>query len=185
MLVAAAPALLVALTAHVAGFGSSHVLGGETGRYLFTLALAWAALLTVAGILSIALRTRGLGVSPRAAAATLAEALPGRGGIGSLTASLAAGGYAFYLVLEALEGHGLQGSRLSLGIILPLAAAIAAVVRLSLTWIAGAGLSLSELAGRAARAAEPWFRPAPIPVRVARPVERSGRRRGRAPPQRA
>jgi len=123
--------------------------------------------------------------SPRAASALLGQALPGGGRLGSLTASLATGGYASYLILEALEGHGLRDSWLSLCLILPLAAAIAAAVRLSLTWIAGAGLSLSELAGRATQAAEPWFRPALIPLRIAHPVEQSGRRLGRAPPPRA
>jgi hypothetical protein len=184
LLVAAPPALVVAMAAHAAGFGSSHVLGGNAGREFFGLGLTWLALLAMAGMLGVALHAPRL-ASARQAAKALGEALPGRGSLPALTATLAAGAGAFYVALEALEGHGPGLSPLALAVILPLALAIAAAVRLSMLWLARAGLSLADLARGRGPAAEPWFHLSPSLVPITTGAAPCALRRGRAPPPRA
>ena len=181
LLVAGPLALFVAMAAHAAGFGSSHLLGGSAGANAAGVGLAWVALLAIAGIVSVALRAP-LRANAHAESVALAESLPGAG---MLAATLALVGSAFYVALEVLEGHAPQGSLLALTAILPLAVAVALAVRLGLAWIAQAGISLAALARTEFRPENLWMGPAPLLARTARTAPAHALRRGRAPPSRA
>jgi hypothetical protein len=192
LLVAGPLALLVAMAAHAAGFGSSHLLGGSAGADLAGVGLAWLALLAIVGIMAVALGApfrAGSHAASRAPAGSasraLAESLPGGGNPAMLAATLALGGSAFYVALEVLEGHAPQGSLLALVTILPLAVGVALAARLGLAWIARAGVSLAAFAHTEFRAENLWMGPALVPARTARATPAHAHRRGRAPPSRA
>jgi hypothetical protein len=181
-LLAAAPAaLLVALAAHAAGFGSSHAAGGDAGRQIAALLLAWSAILALVGLMAAALRGRDR-AGRKAAVAALALHLPGGGRFPGLFGALATGGFGLYALLEALEGHGPAGSPLALAVIVPLAATIAIGLRFVVGWIAGAGLSLSRLTRRHGTGAPAWFALVLSPTAPAAMPQPRGTRRGRAPP---
>jgi hypothetical protein len=184
LLVAGPLALFVAMAAHAAGFGSSHLLGGSAGANAAGVGLAWVALLAIAGIVSVALRAP-LRANAHAESVALAESLPGAGNPAMLAATLALVGSAFYVALEVLEGHAPQGSLLALTAILPLAVAVALAVRLGLAWIAQAGISLAALARTEFRPENLWMGPAPLLARTARTAPAHALRRDRAPPSRA
>ncbi|HEY0799016.1 MAG TPA: hypothetical protein VGD50_07685, partial [Candidatus Baltobacteraceae bacterium] len=87
-------AVLVALLAHTARFGSSHAFGGQYGANLIAAALAATALL-----LLIAPVAMGFERSPARREAPFLAAL-------KLALGLGVGGAAVYAGMEWLEGHG-------------------------------------------------------------------------------
>ena len=178
---ALALAVLVALTAHVAGFGTSHTPGGTHGSELLGAALAAFVLLLVTAVLWIAFgRTRRLTLSE--AASLLRTALPGAGSLLASAALLAIGGLAAFAGIELLEGHAPLAGWAPL--LVPLCALLAALLAPLLSRpLAALGVRLAALAGDldfgfprltvlAASAAPSGY---PKPDRNAH--------RGRAPPQ--
>jgi hypothetical protein len=184
-LLAACPlAVLVAFAAHAAGFGSSHLLGGEAGPGALRLTLAWVVLLAGAAVAWVALSLPSR-ASVRSIARSLERGLPGGGRFDVLAGVLAVGGAGAFALLESAEGHGPVQLQAWWPAATALAAlAVAAIVRLALSWLAGLGLFLARL-GELRPSDAPSARrlaPAPVPVRTS-PAARL--RRGRAPPFRA
>jgi hypothetical protein len=180
LLVTAPLALLVAVFAHLAGFGTGHELGGDHGASLISSALAALFALAGAGALAAAL---GRADSPADVAAELRRALPGSGELLPFAAWLFAGSLPAFWGLEVLEGHGPFGA----GWMLPAAAlaalGVALAVRLLTGWLAQAGLALAALAAAVGLAVAP--RLAPLEIRSLSAAQRlaRGTRRGRAPPR--
>jgi len=181
---AIALATCVALMAHLAGFGTTHALGGTHGAELAEAALAALALLFLAGVLFIAFATSRR-LTHVEAVRLLRSALPGPGGLASQVAVLAIGGSLVFGSLELLEGHTPVTAGWVL-LLLPLAAlAVALTARFLIERIAGLGLKLAALAGESAfalprRTALAAFNAVPVTANVARGV-----RFGRAPPRQA
>ena len=179
---AIALATSVALTAHLAGFGTSHALGGTRGAELAEAALTALALLFVAGVLFIAFATSRR-LTRDEAVRSLTSTLPG--GFASQVAVLAFGGSIVFGGLELLEGHAPLGSGWAL-LLLPLAAlAVALAARFAIERIAALGLKLAALAGDVSIATSRLTilvasNASPVPATVARGV-----RFGRAPPRQA
>ena len=180
LLVAAPLAMLVAVLAHVAGFGADHVLGGQQGLTLFCSALGALFALAAAATLTVArARPRSLAEAARG----LRAALPGAGELGPFAAWLFGGALAAFWGLELLEGHGPLAALWVVPVAASLALATAVAVRATTRWLAGAGLALAALARETSLGLAPRF------VRIearglafqARPRCRS--RRGRAPPR--
>src|SRR5579864_4242966 len=140
---ALALAILVALTAHEAGFGTSHTPGGTHGAELIGAALATLALLLVAAVLWVAFgRFRRL--TRAEASSLLAAALPGSGNVILGAAMLTAGGLAGLAGIELLEGHApLAGWA---PFLVPLCAVVVAILaRLLTVRLAALGLELAAL----------------------------------------
>lgn len=167
-------ALLVAVLAHAADFGSSHEPGGPQGAALLHALWATLALLGFSTMLSGALGRRiRPGTTQGADGAGLAVSVLG----------LTLGGFAAFCALESLEGHAPD---VEPALVLYLAAAAAFVVlgsRLAGRW-------LTELGGGFAAWAEPTgaLRGRGIArLRLRQPfvadrARARGARRGRAPP---
>jgi hypothetical protein len=180
LLITAPLALLVAVLAHLAGFGAGHELGGDHGASLISSALAALFALAAAATLAAAL---GQANSPADVLAELRRALPGSGEVLPFAGWLFGGSLPAFWGLELLEGHGPFGA----GWLLPVAAvaalAMALAVRLVTRWLAEAGMALAALSesltlGPAARLAPLEIRSLSAAQRLAR-----GTRRGRAPPR--
>ena len=170
-LIAVPLAVLVAVLAHVAGFGTEHVAGGAyAGTLLTTLGAALGAAFA-AGFLDAAIRP-GIRIATWSRDRYLAHTLLG-------------GGLLAYTAIEVLEGHANLGGSLRASLALVPSAAIVA-------WIARFAADLCNRAGTALAALDAVIRalgrliappPRLVPVRVpTQPVY--GRRRGRAPPTR-
>jgi hypothetical protein len=173
-------ASLAAILAHLAGFGTSHVMGGAHGAEFLGAILGAGALLAMLGLGRIAFARRRL--SWREATELLSETLPFAGPPLQRAALLLAGAVAIFSGSEALEGRGFEIPAWAF-LALPLAAAaLAYTVRGFATWLARLGLTL-----RAAFADAPIALGLPVFTAVAAPaIVRSSdiRRahRGRAPP---
>jgi hypothetical protein len=182
LLVAAPLALLVAVLAHLAGFGTSHELGGERGLTLLCSALAALGGLAGAAAFAAALgRPRGLADVAR----ELRGALPGSGEIAPFAGVLFGGSLLAFWSLELLEGHGPLAALWVLPVAALLALGTAWTVRVATRWLARAGLAFAAFAREVQLGLAVLF--APIEARYVRAVARSrcGSRRGRAPPQQA
>ena len=143
---AIALAIFVAMTAHVAGFGTSHALGGAHGSELTGAALAALALLLVAAVLLVAFaKPRHLTRSE--ATSLLVRALPGSGSLTAFAGLLAVGGVAAFAGLEALEGHDPLAAGWVLVLVPLIAVAVALLVRILVGRLADLGLRLAALAG--------------------------------------
>jgi len=181
--VAASLALLVAVLAHWAEFGTEHVLGGKHGATLLYSALAALIALALGAAFGVALGGPAAGGSS-AAAARLRAALPGGGELGPFAAWLFGGALSAFAGLELLEGHAPAAATW----ILPLAALAALgtawLGRVATRWLAVAGLALAALGGELARALGPRLAPIEIRLTPAGSPGRRGARRGRAPPRR-
>ena len=180
-LLAASPlAVVVAVAAHVAGFGSSHALGGALGVDIARLALIWLGLVAAGGLLWAAAWARPASL-PTLASRLLAP-LPGGGRFTALAATIAVGGTAVFTALEALEGHPGLPTLASLLALAVAALMLSALVQLAARAIAGLGLTLATLADACVNLAAP-VRVIPARARIARPNPAALLRRGRAPPR--
>ncbi len=180
-LLAASPlALVVAVAAHAAGFGSSHLLGGAYGLDVLRLALAWLGLVAVGGTIWAGLAASRQ--SLKANAARLLDALPASGRFAGLALSLALGGTAIFSALEATEGHLDAPSLPSLAALGLGAAAVAAFVRLAAWAIAAIGASLASLTREIVARPQAQARLTLAPARVRHADPSVALWRGRAPP---
>jgi hypothetical protein len=182
LLVAAPLALLVAVLAHLAGFGTSHELGGDKG-----LTLLYSALAALGGLAGAAVFAAALSRPARLAdvARRLRAILPGSGELAPFAGVLFGGSLVAFWSLELLEGH----SPLTALWVLPVAAIIALgtawTVRAATRWLARAGLAFAAFASELHVGLALLF--APVDARYVRAHARSrgSSRRGRAPPQQA
>jgi hypothetical protein len=176
-LVTAPLALLVAILAHVVGFGGSHTFGGDYGQQVLALGFAGPALLALAAIVWLGLTES----DRRRGEAALLALLPGGGRPAVAFATLGTSALAVFAAIELLEGHAAFGPA-SLLALACATALIAISARLSARWLAAAG-SLVALAGCCAPlATAPGLRLALVAAPRARSVHRCSTRRGRAPP---
>ena len=182
LLVAAPLALLVAVLAHLAGFGTSHELGGERG-----VALLLSALAALGGLAGVAAFGAALGRPTGLAGVVrqLRAALPGSGEIAPFAAVLFGGSLLAFWSLELLEGHGPLAALWVLPVAAVFALATAWTVRAATRWLAEAGLAFAAFARDVHAGLAVLF--APLEARSVRAHARSryGSRRGRAPPQQA
>jgi len=180
LLVAAPLALLVAVLAHLAGFGTDHVLGGQHGFTLLCSALGALFALAGSATLTVALgRPRSFGE----AAQGLRGALPGAGELVPFTAWLAGGALAAFWGLELLEGHAPFASLWVVPIASLLALAVAAAARAATRWFARAGLALATLAREIALGIGPRSVRLEARSLTVHTRPRRGSRCGRAPPR--
>jgi hypothetical protein len=133
------------MAAHVAGFGTSHTLGGTHGSDLIGATLAALVLLLVTAVLWVAFgRSRRL--TRAEAAGLLGTALPNAGGLLGSAALLAAGGIAAFAGIELLEGHAPLAGWAPL--LVPLCALLVAwLAPLLARRLAALGVRLAALAG--------------------------------------
>jgi len=182
LLVAAPLALLVAILAHVAGFGTTHELGGERG-----LTLLLSALAALGGLAGAAAFAAALGRPADLADVVrqLRGALPGSGEIVPFAGVLFGGSLVAFWSLELLEGHGPLAALWVLPVAAVLAVGTAWTVRAATRWLARAGLAFAAFARELQVGLALLF--APLEARYVRAHARSryGTRRGRAPPQQA
>lgn len=173
-------ALLVAILAHFAGFGSSHVLANGQGGLLLGFVAAALVVASVAAICAIPGWLRE-GSSREACAERLRGTLPGAGGWFATSALLGGGGLAMLAAIEAAEGRGL-----SIWMLVPVAASSLVVALggyLASEGLAVAGCALSAPPSAQMAPAFTYVRPAVAPF--AESHRPAGARRGRAPPLRA
>jgi hypothetical protein len=182
VLVTAPLAVLVALTAHVAGFGGDHVLGGVHAAGLLALGVGGSILLAILALGWVGLTETDAGRAERA----LRAMLPARGGIFPAALVLGVSGSIVFACGELLEGHLPPVTLGSLLAITASAVVIAAVARGLARWLAAGGVALASLIPLARR-------PSAAPARAAEradallapPSQARGARRGRAPPHSA
>ena len=180
LLVAAPLALLVAFLAHLAGFGTDHVLGGQPGVALLCSALGALFALAGGATLTVALgRPRSLGE----AADELRGMLPGAGDVVPFAAWLFGGAVVAFWSLELLEGHAPLGALWIVPVAALLALGAAAVSRAVVRWLARAGLSLAKLADEIPLGSSPRFVRLEARSLAVPHLPRRGSRRGRAPPR--
>ncbi len=180
LLVAAPLALLVAVLAHLAGFGTAHELGGEQGATLLFSALG--ALVALAGVAALAVAL-GRPASVGQAVRQLRDELPGSGEIGPFAAWLFGGALLSFWSLELLEGHGPLAAVWVVPVAGALALGTALAVRAVTRWLAHAGLALAALAQHVDLGIAPHF--ARLEAYGSRIEARAtrGSHRGRAPPR--
>jgi hypothetical protein len=168
VLVSAPLAVVVALLAHTARFGSSHAFGGPHGHYLVAAALAGLALLAV--------------VSPFALGFGPARGQAAPGASAGLVLNLTLGGTFVYSGMEWLEGHApalVGGTWVALGLSALLVALLALLAAAGLRRLGLAiAATLHVLARNAPRSAVILHAALP-PLRL-RLLPRVSR--GRAPP---
>jgi hypothetical protein len=176
-LVTAPLALLVALLAHVAGFGGGHAFGGDHGRQVLYLAVGGPALLVLAAVVWLGLTERDRRRGERA----LLALLPGQGRFAAAFAVLGSASLALYAGVEMLEGH----APLAPASLIALAcstALIAAAARLCARWLAAAGFLLAAAEDTVLQAGAPRLRLALAPAPRATSADLRSASRGRAPP---
>jgi hypothetical protein len=167
-LVSAPLAVVVALLAHTARFGSSHAFGGPQGHFLIAAALAGLALLALLGPLV-------LGLAPARRRATPMESA-------GLILNLALGGAAVYSGMEWLEGHApalVGGTWVALGLSALLVALVALLAALGLRRLGLAIAATLPVLARCGRRGSETLRWALPPFQL-RLLPRASR--GRAPP---
>jgi len=173
-------ASLVALTAHLLGFGTSHFMGGAHGAELLGAVLGAAALLAFAGLGRIAFARRRLTWAD--AMELLSRSLPLDGPLPARAGLLLAGATAIFAASEMLEGHGLATSSWAVFALPVAAAAFAHFARSLAGWLAHLGLTRRAVIGDASIAIErPNFAPLLAPA-LARSSDIRRAHRGRAPP---
>jgi hypothetical protein len=168
VLVSAPLAVVVALVAHTARFGSSHAFGGPHGHYLIAAALAALALLAL-------LSPFALGFAPARRQPTPAASI-------GLLLNLVLGGTAVYSAMEWLEGHDpalVGGTWVALGLSALLVALIAFLAAAGLRRLGLAIAATLEVLTRCATGGAVTLRWTPRPNQL-RLLPRASR--GRAPP---
>jgi hypothetical protein len=173
-------ASLVALTAHLLGFGTSHTMGGIHGGELLAAILAAAAVLSLVGIGRIAFARRRLTWTE--ATDLLSKSLPLQGPLIIRAGLLLAGASLIFAASEALEGRGLTTSIWALFALPAAAAAAAYAARKIAGSLAGLGLALRAVIGDATLTiALPGLALAVVPG-TSRSSDLGRAHRGRAPP---
>ena len=163
-------AFLVAILAHLAGFGADHAPGAAHAHGLLLGLAATLGLLALATIFAGALRLerRDKGTSPQAP---------------WLPIVLAAGGFAAFGAIELVEGHAPFGGGLrALAAIGPAAVLVAKISRIAARMLRRTGAALAALA-------PPHSLPLPrfaatrlLRMAASRSADARGSARGRAPP---
>jgi hypothetical protein len=178
-LVIAPLAILVALAAHVIGFGSEHALGGAHAGLLLAAGLVGTGLLAGAALLWLVLTQSSARVGER----ELLALLPAGGSFTAATLLLGLSGFAAFACGEALEGHfplGTVGTALAS---FAVSALIALGSRRCARWLAEGAAALTTLLVWPLEAiARLAVTIAPAPLPAASQLLARGRHDGRAPP---
>jgi hypothetical protein len=174
-------ALLVAILAHAASFGSSHGLARGYGGLLVAFLVAGLVAVASATLLAIACGGAGRSSTPSECARRLRRALPGAGSLASMAAFLGAGGLVMFAAIETLEGRGVPAW--ILGPVALCSVLVAALGHLATEGLARLGLALrNDHPVQTSPARESGRVYSASHVRSHDPA---GVRRGRAPPLRA
>ncbi|HMD03410.1 MAG TPA: hypothetical protein VKG44_10655 [Candidatus Baltobacteraceae bacterium] len=176
-------ALLVAVLAHFAGFGTSHALGGPHGEALIFATLAALTGSALLALLRSALGATGGRRSAAAAIADLRAAVPAAGEILPFSAWLLGGALTTFWALELLEGHALQSGLWVVPVAALVALGVAGAVRAATRWLAHAGLALATLCRPGWIGATTLFFRFESAVPASCPRLAGDAHRGRAPPR--
>lgn len=178
-LVTAPLAVLVAIGAHLGGFGAEHALGGMASGGFVAIGIGGALMLGVAALAWVATSLRDIDAGER----RLLSLLPARGGI-PLATALAGYGFLALAAGEALEGRSPFGTWATTLALIVSATLVAFAARRFARWLAAGGILIATIVAGERRG------PGQGPIAYAETiclaslsVFARGAHRGRAPPR--
>ena len=177
-LVTAPLAVLVAIGAHLGGFGAEHALGGIASGGFLAIGIGGALVLGFAALAWVATALRDVDAGER----RLLTLLPAQGGI-QLAAALAGYGFLTFAAGEALEGRSPLGTWATSLALIATATLVAFAARRFARWLAAGAILIATILAGERRSTAPCpaaFAAPDAPTSI--PSFARGAHRGRAPP---